>query len=109
MLHEIRKLIAQARRDGEAKLTVAMCYRATLYCSPWRLIVVPMPAQPPGSHRDLDPSGCAWGMGATVVAALIEREIGDGEATFKHIDHPLSPHEPLAFMFELTRRTDVAN
>ena len=100
---DAKRLVKRAKKRGEDRATFGGCYRATLFARPWRLIVVPMPAQPPGSAQSIDPNGNAWELGAAITAALIAQAIGPGrfEASAPP-DLPPAAGEPrLAFMYEL--------
>lgn len=98
---DVERLIKNAKKKGVARGTFSMNYRAALYSRPWRLIVTPMPAQPPDAASALDPTGTPWNLGATITASLIGGALaGAGEFEPVAIPPTVSTDPQLAFAYE---------
>ncbi len=68
---DAKRLCKKAKKKGRAVATFAGAYRATLFCDPWRLILVAMPSQSPDAGEDPDPNGNSWNLGASITATLL--------------------------------------
>lgn len=76
---DIKRLVKKARKKGMARDTLGLHYRVYLYIGPrTRITVIPMPQQPIGAEKELDPTGNTWERGALVTRHLIAGHLGSG-------------------------------